>query len=61
MRSMAGRLQKFVVQGLAGLAIVALFLVGISFLVGVLRWAVSVALLLALGYVAWRILNAVFK
>jgi hypothetical protein len=52
---MAGRLGKFVWQGLMGLAVVVLVLVGVSFLVGILKAAVSLGALLLLGYVVWKI------
>jgi hypothetical protein len=56
---MAGKLSKFVWQGLAGLALVAAALIALSFLVGIVKWVVSMALLLAVGYVVWRIFKAV--
>jgi len=55
---MAGRLGRFVWQGLAGLALIVLALVAVSFLVGIVRWVVSLALFLAVGYIVWRIFKA---
>jgi hypothetical protein len=55
---MAGRLRKFLWDALAGLALIGLAMLAISFLVGIVKWAVSVALLLAVGYVVWRVFKA---
>ncbi|MBN1770253.1 MAG: hypothetical protein JXB32_03235 [Deltaproteobacteria bacterium] len=52
---MAGRLGRFVWQGLTGLAVVVLVLVGVSFLIGILKAALSVGALLLLGFVIWKI------
>jgi hypothetical protein len=54
-----GRLSKFVWQGLAGLALIVVAMMAIGFLVGIVKWVVSMALFLAAGYVVWRIFKAV--
>jgi ABC-type polysaccharide/polyol phosphate export permease len=54
-----GRLSRFVWQGLAGLSLIIVAMMAIGFLVGIVKWVVSVALFLAAGYVVWRIFKAV--
>ncbi len=39
-----------------GLAVVVLVLVGVSFLVGILKAAISLGALLLLGFVIWKII-----
>jgi len=53
------KLSKFIWQGLAGLALIVVAMMAISFLVGIMKWVVSMALFLAAGYVVWRIFKAV--
>jgi hypothetical protein len=55
---MSGRVGSFVLQGLAGLILIAVALWVLSVVVGMLKWLLSVALLLAVGYLIWRIFRA---
>ena len=48
-------------RGLAGLAVILLAWFAISLVVGVIKAAVSLALLLAVGYLVWRVLQAVLR
>ena len=56
-----GRLKKFLWEALSGLALIVLAVIALSFLAGIVRWAVSVALLLAVGYLAWRVFKALTR
>ncbi len=56
-----GRVGKFLWEALSGLALIVLAVIALSFLVGIVRWAVSVALLLAVGYLAWRVFKALTR
>ncbi|MBI5498919.1 MAG: hypothetical protein HY907_01640 [Deltaproteobacteria bacterium] len=54
-----GKVKNLVLQGLAGLALIAVAWLALSFLVGLVKWVVSMVVLLAAGYVVWRIFKAV--
>ncbi|NMC72022.1 MAG: hypothetical protein GYA57_18470 [Myxococcales bacterium] len=52
---MAGRLGRWLWRVLTALVVVAAVLVGVSLLVGILKAVLSVAALLLLGFVIWKI------
>ncbi|MBI5490829.1 MAG: hypothetical protein HY905_26080 [Deltaproteobacteria bacterium] len=54
-----GKLKNLLLQGLAGLALIVVAWLALSFLVGLVKWVVSMVVLLAAGYVVWRIFKAV--
>jgi len=54
-----GKVKNLLMQGLAGLVLIVVAIIAIKFLVGLLQWVVSMVLLLAAGYVVWRIFKAV--
>ena len=56
-----GRLKKFLWDALAGVALIVLAMMALSFLVGIVKWVISAALFLAVGYVAWRVFKALTR
>ena len=58
---MAGKLGTFVARGLLGLLVLVLIGIAISFVLGIIKTAISLAILLGVGYLVWRAINAVVR
>jgi hypothetical protein len=56
-----GKAKNLLWQALAGLALIVVAVIALKLLYGLLLWAVSAALLLAAGYVVWRIFKGVVR
>lgn len=55
-----GKVKNLLMQGLAGLVLIVVAIIALKFLVGLVSWLISMALLLVAGYIVWRIFKAVF-
>ena len=55
-----GKVKILLMQGLAGLMLIVAAIIALKFLVGLVSWLISMALLLVAGYIVWRIFKAVF-
>lgn len=58
---MAGGTGKFVVQAITGLVLIVVALWVVSLVIGLIKAAVSVAVMLLIGYAAWRLFKALFR
>ena len=54
-----GKVKNLLMQGLAGLVVIVVAIIALQFVVGLVKWLISMVLMLAAGYVVWRIFKAV--
>jgi succinate dehydrogenase hydrophobic anchor subunit len=59
--NVAGGTGKFVVQAITGLVLIVVALWVVSLVIGLIKAAVSVAVMLLIGYAAWRLFKALFR